>query len=169
MGDLDSIRPTHILERGVYDAPGELVQPSMPASILGFSEYLPKNRLGLTQWLFDANNPLTSRIFVNRMWKELFGKGFVETVGDFGMQGDLPTHPELLDWLAVDFRENGWDIKRLIKQMVMSATYMQSAIIPTDRRLLDPDNSYYTRAPRERIKAEFVKDLVMYSSGLLVP
>ncbi|WP_158860337.1 PSD1 and planctomycete cytochrome C domain-containing protein [Lunatibacter salilacus] len=165
MGDLDSIRPTHILERGVYDAPGELVQPAMPTSILEFSNELPKNRLGLVQWLFDTDNPLTSRVFVNRMWKEVFGKGLVETVGDFGMQGDLPTHPELLDWLAVDFRENGWDIKRLMKQIVTSATYMQSAALTTP--IYDPSNAYYTRAPRERIKAEFVKDLVMASSGLL--
>lgn len=168
MGDLDSIRPTHILERGVYDAPGERVQPAMPGSILNFSDSLPKNRLGLTQWLFDPNNPLTARVFINRMWKEVFGKGLVETVGDFGMQGDLPTHPELLDWLAVDFRENGWDIKRLMKQLVTSATYRQTAAIATDKRSLDPSNAYYTRAPRERIKAEFVKDLVMSSSGLLV-
>jgi len=166
MGDLDSIRPTHILERGVYDSPGERVQPAMPASILEFSDELPKNRLGLVQWLFDSNNPLTSRVFVNRMWKEVFGKGLVETVGDFGMQGDLPTHPELLDWLAVDFIENGWDIKRLMKQLVTSATYKQSAAITSPAQ--DPSNAYYTRAPRERIKAEFVKDLVMASSGLLV-
>lgn len=165
MGDLDSIRPTHILERGVYDSPGELVQPAMPSSILGFSDDLPKNRIGLVQWLFDQNNPLTSRVFVNRIWKEVFGKGLVETVGDFGMQGDLPTHPELLDWLAVDFRENGWDIKRLIKQLVTSATYRQSAALSTPN--VDPSNAFYTRAPRERIKAEFVKDLVMASSGLL--
>lgn len=166
MGDLDSIRPTHILERGVYDAPGELVQPAMPGSILEFSNELPKNRIGLVQWLFDENNPLTSRVFVNRMWKEVFGKGLVETVGDFGMQGDLPTHPELLDWLAVDFRENGWDIKRLMRQLVTSATYRQSAALNAPAK--DPSNAYYTRAPRERIKAEFVKDLVMASSGLLV-
>ena len=167
MGDLDSIRPTHILERGVYDAPGERVLPAMPTSILQFSDDLPKNRLGLTKWLFDSNNPLTSRVFVNRMWNEIFGKGLVETVGDFGMQGDLPSHPELLDWLAVDFQENGWDIKRLMKQLVTSATYKQSAAIPTDKPPLDPGNFYYTRAPRQRIKAEFVKDLVMSSSGLL--
>nr|MBI1228556.1 DUF1553 domain-containing protein [Cytophagales bacterium] len=169
MGDLDSIRPTHILERGVYDAPGEPVRPDLPESILSFSDDLPKNRLGLAKWLFDPKNPLTSRVFVNRMWKEIFGRGLVETVGDFGMQGDLPTHPELLDWLSVDFKENGWDIKRLMKQLVTSATYKQSAAIPADFAPLDPDNAYYTRAPRARIKAEFVKDLVMASSGLLVP
>jgi len=166
MGDLDSIRPTHILERGAYDAPGERVQPAMPASILKFSDELPQNRLGLVQWLFDTNNPLTSRVFVNRMWKEVFGRGLVETGGDFGMQGDLPTHPELLDWLAVDFKENGWDIKRLMKLLVTSATYRQSAALTTPHQ--DPGNAYYTRAPRERIKAEFVKDLVMASSGLLI-
>ncbi|EON76497.1 hypothetical protein ADIS_2947 [Lunatimonas lonarensis] len=167
MGERDSVRATHILERGVYDAPGEPVEPGVPTAIMGFPEHLPKNRLGLAKWLTDNQHPLTARVFVNRIWAEIFGVGLVETVGDFGMQGKLPTHPELLDWLARDFMENGWDIKRLLKQLVTSATYRQSSELTEKRLLADPGNSWYTRAPRERLKAEFVKDLVMASSGLL--
>lgn len=169
MGDRDSLRTTHILERGVYDAPGEIVEPGTPSAIMRFGETLSPNRMGLTKWLFDKDNPLTSRVFVNRIWAEFFGKGLMETVGDFGMQGNLPTHPELLDWLAVDFMENGWDIKRLIKQLVTSATYMQSSSVSEGQLLSDPTNRYYTRSERVRIKAEFVKDLIMASSGLLNP
>ncbi|WP_209328819.1 PSD1 and planctomycete cytochrome C domain-containing protein [Lunatimonas salinarum] len=167
MGERDSVRNTHVLERGVYDAPGERVEPGTPAAILAFSDRYPRNRLGLAKWLTDPNNPLTARVFVNRIWAEIFGKGLVETVGDFGMQGKLPTHPELLDWLAADFVENGWDIKRLVTQLVHTATYRQSSEVNESDLYADPANRWYTRAPRERIKAEFVKDLVMASSGLL--
>jgi hypothetical protein len=125
--------------------------------------------MGLAQWLLDKKNPLTARVFVNRVWQDLFGKGLVKTSGDFGMQGDLPTHPELLDWLASDFRDNGWNIKRLVRQIVMSATYRQSA--SRDRKKLqdDPDNRYYSYAPRLRLSAELTRDHVLASSGLLVP
>ncbi|MDQ3289771.1 MAG: PSD1 and planctomycete cytochrome C domain-containing protein, partial [Bacteroidota bacterium] len=167
MGDLDTLRKTHILERGVYDAPGEEVQPGTPKAILPFNDKYPKNRLGLAQWLFDTRNPLTARVFVNRVWQEFFGKGIVKTSGDFGMQGELPSHPALLDWLAVDFREHGWDMKRLVKQLVTSATYRQSAIITPNKLKADPDNILLSRAPRYRISAEFVRDLVLASSGLL--
>ena len=168
MGELDSIRPTHILERGMYDAPGAEVGPGTPESILSFQPEYPKNRLGLAQWLFDKRNPLTSRVFVNRMWQEIFGKGLVKTSGDFGMQGELPSHPELLDWLAVDFMENGWDIKRLLKQLVMSATYRQSAIADERKLQGDPENILLARGPRYRVHAEFIRDIVLSSSGLLV-
>jgi hypothetical protein len=167
MGDLDTLRKTYVLKRGVYDAPGEEVQPGTPSSILPFDKKYPKNRLGLSQWLFDKKNPLTSRVYVNILWQEFFGKGIVKTSGDFGMQGELPSHPALLDWLAVDFMEHGWDIKRLVKQMVTSATYRQSAIIPKDKLARDPDNVLLARGPRYRIHAEFIKDLVLASSGLL--
>ncbi|QQD14103.1 PSD1 and planctomycete cytochrome C domain-containing protein [Sphingobacterium sp. UDSM-2020] len=169
MGDQDTLRKTYVLNRGVYDAHGEVVQASTPKSVLGFSEKYPKNRLGLTQWLFDKQNPLTSRVFVNQVWQEYFGRGLVKTSGDFGMQGELPSHPELLDWLAVDFMNHGWDIKRLVKQIVLSATYRQSAVIDSDKFSVDPDNIFLARAPRYRIPAEHVRDVVLSSSGLLVP
>ncbi len=169
MGDLDTTRKTFILKRGAYDAPGEEVQPGTPKAILPFNESYPKNRLGLAKWLFDRKNPLTARVYVNLLWQEFFGKGIVKTSGDFGMQGDLPSHPELLDWLAVDFMEHGWDIKRLVKQMVTSATYRQSAVINREKLASDPDNILLARGPRYRIHAEFIKDLVLSSSGLLNP
>jgi len=169
MTDLDTMRKTHILRRGVYDAPGEEVQPNTPSFILPFDKKYPKNRLGLAKWLFDRKNPLTARVFVNQMWQEFFGKGIVKTSGDFGMQGELPSHPELLDWLAVDFMEHGWNLKRLVKQFVMSATYRQSAVVTPEKLATDPDNIYLARAPRYHINAEFVRDLVLSSSGLLVP
>jgi len=168
MGDRDTLRKTFILERGAYDAPGAEVMAGTPESILSFDPNYPKNRLGLSQWLFDKGNPLTSRVFVNQLWQEIFGRGIVKTAGDFGMQGELPTHPELLDWLSVDFMTNGWNMKRLVKQMVMSATYRQSAVISPDKLKADPENIFLSRAPRYRIKAELVRDLVLSSSGLLV-
>lgn len=169
MGDLDTLRKTHILNRGEYDNLGDEVEAGTPQAILPFSPRYPKNRLGLAQWMFDKNNPLTARVFVNQVWQEFFGQGLVKTSGDFGMQGELPSHPELLDWLAVDFREHGWDIKRLVRQMVLSATYRQSAVITKDKLQADPDNILLARGPRYRIHAEFVRDLVLSSSGLLHP
>lgn len=168
MGELDTLRKTYILDRGVYDAPTVEVTPSTPEAVFPYKETLPPNRLGLTKWLFDEKNPLTSRVFVNRMWQEFFGKGIVATSGDFGMQGELPSHPELLDWLAVDFMEHGWDIKRLVTQIVMSSTYRQSAEITEEKLSRDPDNRYLSHAPRYRLSAELVRDLVLASSGLLV-
>ncbi|GAB4017260.1 hypothetical protein GCM10028773_12940 [Spirosoma koreense] len=167
MTDLDTTRKTFLLKRGVYDAPGDEVQPGTPKAILPFNENYPKNRLGLAKWMFDRRNPLTARVYVNQLWQEFFGKGIVKTPGDFGMQGELPSHPELLDWLAVDFMDHGWDIKRLVRQMVTSATYRQSAVISPEKLRADPDNRYLARGPRYRINAEFVRDLVLSSSGLL--
>ncbi|MEO6684749.1 MAG: PSD1 and planctomycete cytochrome C domain-containing protein [Dyadobacter sp.] len=167
MGDLDTTRKTYILKRGVYDAPGDEVQPGTPKSILPFNDKYPKNRLGLSQWLFDKKNPLTARVYVNILWQEFFGRGIVKTSGDFGMQGELPSHPALLDWLASDFMEHDWDIKRLVKQMVTSATYRQSAVFTKEKLAMDPDNIYLSRGSRYRIHAEFIKDLVLSSSGLL--
>ncbi|MEJ7913843.1 MAG: DUF1553 domain-containing protein, partial [Chitinophagaceae bacterium] len=116
---------------------------------------------------FEKKNPLTARVFVNQVWLEFFGKGIVKTPGDFGKQGELPSHPELLDWLAVDFMSHNWDIKRLVKQMVMSATYRQSATVSPEKLKADPENILLARSPRYRIDAEFIKDLVLSSSGLL--
>ncbi|MES2332680.1 MAG: PSD1 and planctomycete cytochrome C domain-containing protein [Bacteroidota bacterium] len=168
MADRDTAkRKTFILSRGNYDMPMDSVSPSTPAAILPFDRSLPKNRLGLAKWLFDKKNPLTARVFVNRMWQEFFGRGFVKTTADFGMQGELPTHPELLDWLAVDFSEHGWDIKRLIKQFVMSATYRQSSKVSKEKLKTDPLNLYWSYAPRVRYPAEIVRDMLLVSSGLL--
>ncbi len=167
MGENEEKRQTYILDRGVYDAPSVPVEVSTPASIFEFSENLEKNRLGLAKWATNRDNPLTSRVFVNLIWQEIFGKGIVKSAGDFGMQGDLPTHAELLDWLAADFMENGWDIKRLIKQVMLSSTYRQSAVVSKDHLAIDPDNLYMARAPRMRLPAEHIQDLVLASSGLL--
>lgn len=169
MRDSSWVRPTYILIRGAYDVHGEQVDFQVPQAIYPFdTTRFAKNRLGLAQWLTDKNHPLTSRVFVNRIWQEFFGNGIVKTSGDFGMQGDLPTHPELLDWLAIDFMEHGWDIKRLVKQIVMSSTYQQSAEVSPRKLAIDPENKYLSRAPRLRLPSEFVKDHVLASSGLLV-
>ncbi|HEX8041445.1 MAG TPA: PSD1 and planctomycete cytochrome C domain-containing protein [Chryseosolibacter sp.] len=168
MGDLDTLRKTHVLIRGGYDAPGTVVEPGTPASILPYEPSWPKNRLGLARWMFDKRNPLTARVFVNQMWQEIFGRGLVKTSGDFGMQGELPSHPALLDWLAVDFTDHGWDIKRLVRQMVTSSTYRQSAAAPEKKFRRDPENILLARGSRYRIPAEFIRDVVLASSGLLV-
>lgn len=168
MKDSFNIRKTHILNRGAYDQKGEVVDFSTPSSIFAFDTLkYSKNRLGLAKWLFDPANPLTSRVFVNNIWQEFFGTGIVKTNGDFGLQGDLPSHPKLLDWLAADFREHGYDIKRLVKQIVMSSTYRQSSGFANGSLAVDPENTYLSRGPRIKMSAEIMKDHVMASSGLL--
>lgn len=168
MGERDSIRPTFILDRGVYDAPTVRVYPQTPEAVLPFdSTKYASNRLGLAQWTFSDKNPLTSRVFVNQMWALIFGRGLVASVADFGNQGDLPSHPELLDWLAVDFQQNGWNIKRLIKQLVSTATYKQSSVIEQKHLEKDPDNIYLARAKRLRLPAQMIRDQVLATSGLL--
>ena len=169
MKDLqDSIRPTFILNRGVYDDPGEEIFAQTPKAVLSFPNDLPKNRLGLVNWLFQEENPLTARVMVNRLWQLIFGKGIVNTPDDFGNQGTLPTHPELLDWLAVDFQENGWDMKAIIKKMVMSSTYRQSSYISSELLELDPNNEWLARGTRYRMPAEMIRDNALAISGLLV-
>lgn len=167
MGDSDKHRPTYILNRGVYDSHGDSVDFGTPKAILPFDNF-PKNRLGLAEWLFDKRNPLTARVYVNQIWQELFGRGIVKTASDFGMQGELPTNPELLDWLAVDFMDHNWDIKYLVKKIIMSATYRQSSVITPEKLKADPENVFLSHGPRFRIQAEFIRDLVLSSSGLLV-
>ena len=162
-----AVKETHVLARGNYDAPTELVTASTPEAIMEFSGEIPKNRLGLAQWLTDDKNPLTARVYVNRLWAMIYGKGIVMTAEDFGSQGALPTHPELLDWLAVDFMENKWNIKQLIKTIVMSATYKQSSVITPEKRKADPENTYFARGPRFRLGAEEIRDYILTTSGLL--
>jgi hypothetical protein len=170
LGDLDTLRPTHILNRGVYDAPGRVVTASALPAVMKFDTLkLPQNRLGLAKWTTSKSNPLTARVFVNQIWQEFFGRGIVKSTGDFGMQGELPTNPALLDWLAVDFMNHGWDIKRLVKQIVTSATYRQSAKVTEEKLKADPDNIYLSRGPRYRLPAELVRDMVLSTSGLLNP
>lgn len=170
MGELDTMRKTYVLRRGQYTSPTDEVHPAAPASIMSFdTTKFPRNRLGLAEWTVDKNNPLTARVFVNQLWQEIFGRGIVKTSGDFGMQGELPSHPELLDWLAVDFMEHGWDIKHLVKQIVMSATYRQSDVISKEQEEKDPENKYLSHGPRNRLPAESIRDMVLASSGLLNP
>ncbi|TWU21973.1 DUF1553 domain-containing protein [Bythopirellula polymerisocia] len=168
MQERDEAAAAFVLNRGEYDQRGEEVQPGTPAMLPPFDEDLPRNRLGLAKWLLDPAHPLTARVIVNRFWQDVFGTGLVKTSGDFGVSGQLPSHPELLDWLAVDFRESGWDVKRLFKQLVMSATYRQSAAITPEKLDRDPDNRLLSRGPRFRMDAEMVRDYALEASGLLV-
>ncbi|MGB6151945.1 MAG: PSD1 and planctomycete cytochrome C domain-containing protein [Pricia sp.] len=160
-------RVTRIRNRGEYDQPTDSVYPGTPGSIFAFSDELPKNRLGLAQWLTDPQNPLTARVYVNRIWAMLFGRGIVETSEDFGVQGSLPTHPELLDWLAVDFMERGWDTKYLLKKIMLSATYQQKSSMRPELEKADPENRLLARAPRFRMSGEMIRDYILTTSGLL--
>jgi len=160
-------KTTFILHRGEYDQPADSVIANTPEVIYPFAEELPKNRLGLAKWLTDKKNPLTARVFVNRMWAMLFGRGLVETAEDFGVQGSLPTHPELLDWLAVDFMEHDWDIKYLLKKIMLSATYQQKSELRPELKKLDPENILLARAPRFRMSGEMIRDYILKTSGLL--
>ncbi|MEZ5328514.1 MAG: DUF1553 domain-containing protein [Verrucomicrobiales bacterium] len=166
----DKMRVTYILDRGQYDSPrtDEPVEPGVPAALPPLPEGAPKNRLALAQWLVSGDHPLTARVAVNRYWALLFGRGLVGTVTDFGSQGEMPSHPELLDWMAVDFMEHGWDIKRTLRQIVTSATYRQSSRIPAELRKEDPENRWLARGPRFRLQGEFIRDGALAVSGLLV-
>ncbi|HYI92488.1 MAG TPA: DUF1553 domain-containing protein [Bryobacteraceae bacterium] len=168
MQDSPEPRDTFLLKRGAYDAPGDKVSPAVPAVLPAFAPDLPKNRLGLAKWLVDRQNPLTSRAYVNRVWAMLFGIGLVKTVDDFGSQGEWPAHQDLLDWLAVDFMDNGWRVKRLIKTIVMSSTYQQSSKVTPELLQRDPENRLLARGPRYRLPAEMIRDSALASSGLLV-
>ncbi|MBS0000844.1 MAG: DUF1553 domain-containing protein, partial [Cyclobacteriaceae bacterium] len=162
-------RQAYILARGNYDAPADPVQPGTPEAILHFPDDLKPDRLGLARWLVAPENPLTARVFVNRLWLMLFGQGIVKTAEDFGSQGSLPSHPELLDWLAVDFMENHWDIKAVLKKMVMSNTYRQQSGTSPELEKKDPENLLLARAPRYRMDAEMIRDYILKTSGLLNP
>jgi hypothetical protein len=168
MGDLPKPRPTFVLKRGAYDAHGEPVEPGTPERIMPFDPRLPKNRLGLAKWLTDPKNPLTSRVIVNRYWQMFFGRGIVTTAEDFGSQGQLPSHPELLDWLAKHFMDSGWDLKGLHKLIVMSATYRQASEASVDLLARDPENKLLARGPKQRLTAEMLRDAALSTAGLLV-
>jgi hypothetical protein len=161
-------RKTYTLKRGQYDAPDEEVDLGTPKVILKYSDSLPKNRLGLANWLFSKNNSLTSRVAVNRMWQHIFGVGIVSTSEDFGNQGALPSHPELLDWLAVTFMEEGWDMKKMYKRLVMTSTYKQTSKTTPSLLELDPDNVLLARYSRSKLSAEMIRDNALAVSGLLV-
>ena len=158
----------YILFRGEYDKRRDKVNADTPAVLPPMPADLPRNRLGFAQWLLRPEQPLPARVTVNRFWQELFGTGIVKTSGDFGVAGELPSHPELLDWLAVEFRESGWDVQKFFKLMVTSATYRQSPAVTKDMLEKDPQNRYLSRAPRYRMDAEMIRDYALASSGLLV-
>ncbi len=168
MEEMASPRPTFVLNRGLYDAPMDKVDPATPRAILPFPDDLPKNRLGLAHWLFHPDHPLTARATTNRYWQMIFGKGIVKTARDFGSQGSLPSHPELLDLLAIYLRDRDWDIKALLKVIVMSNTYQQSSAVTADQMENDPENTFLSRSPSYRWPAELIRDNALAASGLLV-
>ncbi|MGH9628090.1 MAG: DUF1553 domain-containing protein [Bryobacteraceae bacterium] len=167
MKEREQPRDTFLLVRGAYDARGEKVQPGVPAVLPALPEEAPDNRLGLARWLTDPRNPLPARVAVNRFWQMYFGTGIVKTTEDFGMQGEAPTHPELLDWLATEFVETGWDVKATQKLIVMSATYRQSSKVTPELEQRDPENRLLARSARFRLPAEMVRDQALFAAGLL--
>jgi hypothetical protein len=168
MEELATPRETHILTRGVYNAPGEKVEAGVPEELLGaWPEGAPKNRLGLARWLTKPDHPLTARVVVNRFWQQLFGQGLVKTSDNFGLQGEWPSHPELLDWLAREFVESGWNVKAFLKRIVLSATYRQDSAASPELIARDPENRLLARGPRFRLPAEIIRDQALQVSGLL--
>jgi hypothetical protein len=168
MKEMARPKPAFVLKRGGYDARGEQVYANTPAILPPFPSGQPTNRLGLAHWLTAPENPLTARVTVNRAWQMMFGKGIVETSDNFGSQGSQPTHPELLDWLALNFIDTGWDMKRLLKQIALSATYQQSSRADAQAQARDPSNQLLARGPERRLTAEMLRDQALSASGLLV-
>lgn len=164
----DSEPAAHILERGSYQDEGERVTASTPEALPPIPEGAPHNRLGLAKWLVTTDNPLTPRVTMNRLWHQIFGTGIVETVGDFGIMGARPTHPQLLDWLAAEFMESGWDYRHMVKTIVTSATYRQSPVVSPEKLEADPHNRLLSRGPRFRLDGEQIRDLALSASDLLV-
>jgi hypothetical protein len=158
---------SHVLLRGQYDRPGEVVAPDVPKSLASLTTKFRPNRLDLAKWIASADNPLTARVAVNRLWQLHFGTGLVKTVEDFGTQGEFPSHPELLDWLATEFVRTGWDVKRLQRLIVTSATYRQSSRVNGEIKN-DPENRLLSRFPRYRLSAEMIRDGALFAGGLLV-
>ncbi|MDD9866164.1 MAG: DUF1553 domain-containing protein, partial [Verrucomicrobiales bacterium] len=169
MGEKSPPRKTFVLNRGQYDQPSEVeVGAGLPAALGQWTDDLPRDRLGLAKWMTSGANPLTARVTVNRFWQMHFGTGIVKSVEDFGAQGEWPTHPELLDWLATEFVRTGWNLKAMHKQIVMSATYRQSSRVTPALLEADPANRLYARGPRFRLPAEMIRDHALSASGLLV-
>lgn len=170
MKDSPRPRPWHVLTRGDYAAPDfkRPVQPGAPSAVMPFAENAPENRLGLAQWMTHRDNPLVSRVAVNRLWMQCFGAGIVPTQENFGMQGDPPSHPELLDTLAHDFMQQGWDVKRILRRMVLSATFRQSSATTKEKRERDPKNQWLSRGPSSRLSGEAIRDQALLAAGLLV-
>ncbi len=166
--EMKNPRPAYVLKRGHYETPGERVDRNVPKLFGAWAEGRPKNRLGLAQWLVDRRNPLTARVFVNRVWQQHFGDGIVRSPEDFGVRGEWPTNPELLDFLAVTFMDQGWSLKKLHKSILMSAAFRQASTGSAAKRLKDPDNRFLSRGPRFRLDAEVVRDQALYLAGLLV-
>ena len=170
MADVGKPRKTYVLMRGNYASPlkEKPLEPGTPSVLPVQAKDSPANRLGLARWLFQPEHPLTARVAVNRYWYMLFGRGIVKTIEEFGSQGDWPSNLQLLDWLAIDFRESDWNVKRMLKQMLMSSTYRQSARASSSLVKLDPENKLLGRGPRFRLQAEFIRDTILSASGLLV-
>lgn len=160
-------RPAHILMRGAYDQLGDQVEANTPSALPAFPEDLPRNRLGLARWLVAPENPLTARVWVNRTWQHFFGRGLVSTPEDFGAQGAWPTHPELLDWLAVEFVESGWDVKGMQRRIALSRAYRQDTTVTPGLLERDPDNALISRGPRHRLDGEVIRDQALFAAGLL--
>jgi hypothetical protein len=168
MNEKPEMPTAFVLFRGEYDKRRDQVTARTPSCLPPMVEGLPLNRLGLAQWLLQPDHPLTARVTVNRFWQEVFGTGLVRSAGDFGVSGELPSHPELLDWLAVQFRESGWDIKKFFKLLVTSATYRQSGQLTAEKLEKDSQNRLLSRGPRFRMDGEMVRDYALAASGLLV-
>ena len=168
MEDMEKKRKTYILDVGVYNKRGKEVEIGTPAALPAFSKDLPQNRLGLAQWLTNGENPLTARVTVNRFWQQLFGIGLIKSPENFGVQSEVPIHPRLLDWLAVEFQESGWDVKQLIRTLVNSHTYRQSSRVTPDLLEADPTNRLLARGARYRMPAWMIRDQALSASGLLV-
>lgn len=168
MEEMPTPRATFVLQRGAYDKPGEKVAPGVPATLPAWPQGVKPDRLAFARWLVDPQHPLTARVAVNRAWQMFFGAGLVRTVDDFGSQGEPPTHPELLDWLATEFVRTGWNVKTLHRAIVTSATYRQSSRLSKDLVQRDPDNKFLARGPRLRLSAEMIRDQALSASGLLV-
>ena len=167
MKETENLRKTYILNRGSYDSPTKEVKPMTPTAVLPINKS-NSNRLDLANWFFDHENPLTSRVVVNRLWQQFFGVGIVATPDDFGSQGNRPTNPDLLDWLSVTFINDNWDTKKFIKRIVTSSTYMQTSKVNTSNKKLDPENVFLSYFPRQKLTAEMIRDNILASSGLLV-
>ncbi|MEL6108232.1 MAG: DUF1553 domain-containing protein, partial [Planctomycetota bacterium] len=167
LSDRKTPRETHVLVRGVWDAKGDLVHPGVLPSVLKWPDGKAQSRLDLANWIVDRSNPLTPRVIVNHLWQLLFGRGLVRTTEDFGLQGEFPTHPRLLDWLAVELIENDWDLQHVIRLIVTSKTYRQSSVATEELRELDPENLLLARAPRFRLPAWMIRDNALRVSGLL--